>query len=175
MARKASSVSAGNSKSGPFTSTSTTSAPNERKAFAAPVPVAIETSRSEPGPPINTAIFFGKALISSRFLPHDLYFGFQFHAAFLARHVLNPRNQLEHLGCGRPPFVDDKISVNLRDTRLPHSRIFQSQLIDQFPRRTALRIFEKAAGTLRARLRRAAFLLRFVEAPHDLFRRRRNS
>src|ERR1700704_5373769 len=99
MVRKASSMSAGNSKSGPLTSTSTTSAPNERKAFAAPVPVAMETARSDPGPPINTAIFFGSVVISSRILPHDLHFGFQFHSALLARYVLDLRNQLENLGC----------------------------------------------------------------------------
>jgi hypothetical protein len=58
-------------------------APNERSALATPRPVASETSRSEPGPPINTAIFF--ELSSSRFLPHDLHFGFQFDSALSAR------------------------------------------------------------------------------------------
>src|SRR5438105_2824427 len=158
MVRKASSMSEGNSKSRPFRSTSRTSTPNERKAFAAPVPVAMETSRSDPGPPINTAIFFGNALISlwvahasrvlvaasrrnnlfrearpagksprwrgrhrqhagrvrypetSRFLPHDLHFGFQFDSALFSRRVLNSRNQFQDIGRGRTAIVDDKIS-----------------------------------------------------------------
>src|SRR5438270_6680342 len=58
---KASSVPGGNSKFSFRTSTSKTSAPNERSAFATPRPVASETSRSEPGPPIKTAIFLFKS------------------------------------------------------------------------------------------------------------------
>src|SRR5438105_14211643 len=192
MVRKASSMSEGNSKSGPLTSTSRTSTPNERKAFATPVPVAIETAHSDPGPPINTAIFFGNALISlwvahasrvlvaasrrnnlfrearpagkrprwrgrhrqhagrvrypetSRFFPHDLHFGFQFDSALFSRDMLNPGDQLQDISCRRAAIIDDKVSVNLRDARLTHARIFQSQLIDQFPRRTTRRILEYA-------------------------------
>src|SRR5205085_1203520 len=58
-----SSISTGRTKSAPFTSTSVTSTPSERNALATPRPVAMETSRSEPGPPISTAIFFGRVVI----------------------------------------------------------------------------------------------------------------
>src|SRR5207249_9049908 len=46
------------------TSISKTSAPRDRNALATPRAVASDTSRSDPGPPINTAIRFGNALIS---------------------------------------------------------------------------------------------------------------
>src|SRR5678809_376754 len=53
----ASSISLGKAKSAFSTSTSVTIAPNERSALPTPVPVASETARSEPGPPLRTAIF----------------------------------------------------------------------------------------------------------------------
>src|ERR1041385_1119732 len=62
---KARSTSTGSWKSSFRTSISTTSAPNDRSAFATPRPVASETSRSDPGPPISTAIFFGRSVIKS--------------------------------------------------------------------------------------------------------------
>src|SRR5438094_9459437 len=62
MVRNARSTSLGNWKFSSRTSISATSAPNERSALDTPCPVASETSRSEPGPPIRTAIFFGNAL-----------------------------------------------------------------------------------------------------------------
>src|SRR2546423_2898502 len=62
---KASCVPSGKTKSASFTSTSLTSTPNDRRAFATPFPVAMETSRSEPGPPIRTAIFLGSAFMIS--------------------------------------------------------------------------------------------------------------
>src|SRR5207249_12086108 len=60
---KASSTSFGSAKFSSRTLTSITSAPNDRNAFETPRPVASETSRSEPGPPISTAILLGKSLV----------------------------------------------------------------------------------------------------------------
>ena len=77
-------MSCGNSKFASRTSTSVTSAPSERNALATPCPVASETSRSEPGPPIKTAIFFVQDSDHVVF-PHDLDFGFQLDAALCAR------------------------------------------------------------------------------------------
>src|SRR5262245_59180493 len=57
MTLKAISVSGGTTKSGPETSTGVTSAPNERIASTTPSPDLSETSRSDPGPPMSTAIF----------------------------------------------------------------------------------------------------------------------
>ena len=45
-------------KSGPVTSTGITRAPRSASALQTPRPEASETSRSEPGPPISTAIVF---------------------------------------------------------------------------------------------------------------------
>src|SRR5438874_9121670 len=112
MVMKASSVSAGNSKSASPTSISKTSAPRERNAFATPRPVANDTSRSEPGPPIKTAIFFGSVFISgsaelripplslSRVLSHDLHFCFQLDTALRARGCLDSPDQFQHLRRG---------------------------------------------------------------------------
>src|SRR5437870_1432731 len=120
MVRKARSTSCRSWKFSSRTSMSTTSAPNERSAFVTPRAVASETSRSEPGPPVKTAIFLGKSpwlmKSSSRFqaaelggarapqlhahliLPHDLHFGFQLEAALCARGALDLLDQREHVG-----------------------------------------------------------------------------
>src|SRR6478672_1786424 len=117
MARKARSISLGNSKFSSRTSISKTSAPRERNALPTPRAVASETSRSEPGPPINTAIFFGSAFISFTLLP------LRFALRFVIRHHVFPvpslefRDQLQHFRCGRPTFVHNKISMHLRDPR----------------------------------------------------------
>src|SRR4029077_4563363 len=65
MVMNARSTSFGSWKFSSRTSTSTTSAPNDRSAFATPRPVASEPSRSDPGPPMSTAIFFGRSVIKS--------------------------------------------------------------------------------------------------------------
>src|ERR1051325_10865917 len=133
MVRNASPTSVGNSKSLSRTSMSTTSAPNERSAFDTPRPVASETSRSEPGPPIRTAIFFGKSFMSSRF-SHNLYFGLQLDPSFFPRCALDLFDQLEHFRCSRAAIVHNKIPVHLRDARISNARIFQSQFVHQFSR-----------------------------------------
>src|SRR5450432_1093669 len=99
-------------KLGPVTSTSNTSAPNERNAFAIPAPVASETARSEPGPPFSTAILLRvRVIMASRskkcchsfchsersracscFLPHDLHFGFELDPPLFSRDGLNLRD-----------------------------------------------------------------------------------
>src|SRR6476620_8333804 len=101
MVRKARSTSFANGKCSSRTSTSTTSTPRERSAFDTPRPVASETSRSEPGPPIRTAIFFGKSffIMPVRLGPltrfsHDLYFRFQLDSALGLRRLLDSLDQL---------------------------------------------------------------------------------
>src|SRR4029078_4729648 len=89
MARKARSISLGNSKFSSRTSISKTSAPRERNALATPRAVASETSRSEPGPPINTAIFFGSAFISFTLPP------LRFALRSVIRHHVFPEPSLE--------------------------------------------------------------------------------
>src|SRR5437667_7838724 len=126
MVMNASSTSLGNWKSSSRTSTSTTAAPNEPSAFDTPRPVASETSRSEPGPPIKTAIFFGKFVMprfrdgecfSFRF-SHDFHFGLQFDSALFPRRCLDHFDQLEHLCRGRAAIVYNEIAVDFRHARL---------------------------------------------------------
>src|SRR5262249_43367245 len=122
---KASLISLGKLKSGPRTSTSVISAPNDRKALATPAPVASETCRSDPGPPLRTAIFFPcRLIIVSRSFSHDLHFGLQFDPASFPRRLLDHANELEHFGSAGLTFVHNEITVHVRDTRIPHSQTF---------------------------------------------------
>src|SRR5213083_3007501 len=131
MVRKARSTSFGSWKFSSRTSTSTTSAPNERNAFETPRPVASETSRSEPGPPIRTAIFFGKSFISSR-LSHNFHFSLQLDSAVCPRRALDLVDQLKHVRCRRTAIIHDEIAVHLRHSRISDARILQPQFIHQF-------------------------------------------
>src|SRR6059058_6074245 len=108
MVMNARSTSFGSWKSSFRISISTTSAPNERSAFATPRPVASETSRSDPGPPISTVIFFGN---SSRVV-----------------------NQLKYFRRCGVSIVHDEIAVHLRDARISDARILQPEFIHQFAR-----------------------------------------
>src|SRR5213078_3507046 len=112
MVLNASCISSGSWKCSLRTSISTTSAPNERSAFDTPRPVASETSRSEPGPPMRTAIFFGKSFMSFRF-SHNLYFGLQLDPPLCPRRALNLVDQLKHVRRGRAAIVHDEIAVHL--------------------------------------------------------------
>src|SRR6266496_6683509 len=116
------STSLGNSKSLSCTSISATSAPNERSAFDTPRPVASETSRSEPGPPMRTAIFLGKSFISSR-LPDNFHFSLQLDPTFCPRRALYLVDQLKHFRCGRAAIVHYEIAVHLRHARISDARI----------------------------------------------------
>src|SRR5215469_10654980 len=168
MFKNARSTSFGNSKSLSRTSISTTSAPNERSAFDTPRPVASETSRSEPGPPMRTAIFFGKSFMSSRF-PHNLYFRLQLDPALCARLILDLADQLKHFRCGRAAIVHYEIAVHFRHAGVSDARILQTQFIDQLSRWNAIGILKNAACTLGDWLRGAPFLLRFAQATIDFF------
>src|ERR1051326_4686643 len=137
MVRNASSTSVGNSKSLSRTSMSTTSAPNERSAFDTPCPVASETSRSDPGPPITTAIFLGRSFMSSWF-SHNLYFGLQFDPALCPRHALDFFDQLKHFHCSGAAIVHYEIAVYLRHSRISDARILETQFIHQFSRWNAV-------------------------------------
>src|SRR5437870_11271391 len=110
-------TSPGNSKSLSCTSISATFMPNERSAFDTPRPVASETSRSEPGPPMRTAIFLGRSFISF-WLPDNLHFSLQLDPTFCARCALYLVDQLKHFRCGRASIVHDEIAVHLRHARL---------------------------------------------------------
>src|SRR5438270_13947644 len=94
MVLNASSTPSGSLKFSSLTSTSVTLAPNECSALDTPRPVASDTSRSEPGPPISTAMFLPSRMImpqldwgaelrdfpqhaDSCVFSHDLDFGFQ--------------------------------------------------------------------------------------------------
>src|SRR2546430_1760247 len=116
------STSFGNSKSLSRTSISTTSVPNERSAFDTPRPVASETSRSEPGPPMRTAIFLGRSFISFR-LPDNLHFSLQLDPTSCSRHALYLVDQLKHFRGCRAAIVHDEIAVHLRYARISDARI----------------------------------------------------
>src|SRR6266536_2186268 len=118
------STSLGNSKSLSRTSISNTSAPNERSALDTPRPVASETSRSEPGPPMRTAIFLGRSFISPR-LPDNFHFRLQLDPARCPRRALDLVDQLKHFRCSRAAIVHDEIAVHFRDARISDSRILQ--------------------------------------------------
>src|ERR1043165_336190 len=167
MVRNASSTSSGNSKSLSRTSTSTTSVPNERSAFDTPRPVASETSRSDPGPPMRTAIFFGKSFMSSWF-PHNLHFSFQLDPACCARRALDSSNQLEHVRCGRAAIVHYEIAVHFRHARLSNAGIYETEFIHQLPGWNGCRVLENAPCALGNWLSAAPFLLRFAQATVDL-------
>src|SRR6266480_6049624 len=122
MVRNARSVSSDNWKFSSRTSISTTSVPNERSAFDTPRPVASETSRSEPGPPMRTAIFLGRSFISF-WLPDNLHFSLQLDPTFCARCALYLVDQLKHFRCGRAAIVHDEIAVHLRHARISDARI----------------------------------------------------
>src|SRR5438477_7311771 len=132
MVMKARSTSFASGKFSSRTSTSTTSIPSERSALETPRPVASETFLSDPGPPINTATFFGKSsffIMSVRLGPlswfsDDLHFRLQFDSAFRFRLFLNSIDQLQHFRRGRAAIVDNKIAVHLRDARFADCRIF---------------------------------------------------
>src|SRR5438477_7904864 len=139
MAIKARSIFSGNSKFSSRTSTSKTSAPRERNALETPRAVASETSCSEPGPPIKTAIFFGTFIAPfslgaadiffSRVFPHDLHLGFKLDSTFLASGGLNLRDQFQHFRRGRAAVVDDKISVHLRNPRFTDGAVLQAKFV----------------------------------------------
>src|SRR5437667_7577313 len=167
MVRNARSTSPGNSESLSRTSTSTTSAPNERSAFDTPRPVASETSRSEPGPPMRTAIFFGSPFISSRF-SHNLYFGLQLDPALCPCGVLDLPDQLKHFCGSRTAIVHYEIAVHLRYARISDVRILQAQFIHQSPRWNAVGVLKNAPCALGDWLSGAPFLLRFSQATIDL-------
>src|SRR5947208_3342743 len=167
MVRKASSTSLGNSKSLSRTSMSTTSAPNERSAFDTPRPVASETSRSEPGPPMRTAIFFGKSFISSR-LSHNFHFSLQLDPAVCPRRALDLVDQLKHVRCRRTAIIHDEIAVHLRHSRISDARILQPQFIHQFSRWNGVGVLKNASCALSDWLSGAPFRLRFAQAIIDL-------
>src|SRR5207244_11443931 len=100
------------------TSTSATSTPSERSAFEIPRPVASETSRSLPGPPIRTAILFGSVFMSSWF-SHDLDLGFQFNPALCPRSRLDQFDLFEHFRLCRSAIVDNQFAVHLRHPCFP--------------------------------------------------------
>src|SRR5437867_8544362 len=117
------STSPGNSKSLFCTSISATFTPNERSAFDTPRPVASETSRSEPGPPMRTAISFGR---SSRLfipVPPQFHFSLQFDPAHCPRRALDLVDQLKHFRRSRAAIVHDEIAVHFRHARVSDSRI----------------------------------------------------
>src|SRR6266540_2575186 len=161
------STSLGNSKSLSRTSISTTSEPNERSAFDTPRPVASETSRSEPGPPMRTAIFFGRSLISFR-LPDNFNFSLQFDPAFCPRRTLYLVDQLKHFCCSRAAIVHNEIAVHLRHSRISDARILQTQFIHQLSRWNARGVLKNAPCALGDWLRSPSFLLRFAQATIDL-------
>src|SRR3954453_11679495 len=145
----------GNSKFSSRTSISKTSAPRERNALETPRAVASETSRSEPGPPIKTAIFSGIFIESSsarnretlgrarlcypevpirshrlsRVFPHDLHLGFKLDSTFLASGGFNLRDQFQHFRRGRAAVVDDKVSVHLRNPRFANGAVLQAKFV----------------------------------------------
>src|SRR5437868_1936089 len=123
MVRNARSVSSDNWKFSSWTSISTTCVPNERSAFDTPRPVASETSRSEPGPPMRTAIFFGKSFMSS-WVSHNLHFGLQLDPPFCPRHAFDLVDQLKHFPRSRTAIVHDEIAVHFRHARISYARIF---------------------------------------------------
>src|SRR5439155_23376806 len=101
---------------------SATSAPNERSALDTPRPVASETSRSAPAPPMRTAIFLGKSFISSR-LPDNFHFSLQLDPTFCPRRALYLVDQLKHFPCGRTAIVHDETAVHLRHARISDAQI----------------------------------------------------
>src|SRR5438132_12370300 len=140
-------MSFGGWKSSFRTSISTTSAPNERSAFETPRPVASETSRSNPGPPMSTAIFWPEisdvmtspssvARPQSCRFSHDFNFRLQLDPTLCARGRFDLVNQLKHFRCGRAAIVDDEIAVKLGDASNSHARMVQPYLFDKFPLRS---------------------------------------
>src|SRR2546430_15656930 len=136
MVRNARSTSLGNWKFSSRTSISATSAPNERSALDTPCPVASETSRSEPGPPIRTAIFFGDALPFCRLfafiwliVSHNFHFRLQLDPALCARDAFNVLDQLQHVGRCCAAVVYNEIAVYFGHTRRSeeHTSELQSQ------------------------------------------------
>src|SRR5438093_3219570 len=175
MVRKARSTSFGSWKSSSRTSTSTTSGPNERNAFETPRPVASETSRSEPGPPIRIAIFFGNALPFCRLfafiwliVSHNFHFRLQLDPALCARDAFNVLDQLQHVGRCCAAVVYNEIAVYFGHTRISYTRILQSQFIHQFSRWNTVGVLKNATCALGDWLCRTPFLLRFAQATIDL-------
>ena len=90
MTLKATSTPAGTTKSASRTSTSHTSAPRLRKAAATPAPEASETGRSDPGPPMSTAmrlplrsgLFFVASSICNLLFSNNLNFSLKPDTAF---------------------------------------------------------------------------------------------
>src|SRR3954449_760355 len=112
MALNAISMPGGRLKSAPSTSTSVTSAPRLRSALATPAPEARETLRSEPGPPMRTAIFLSWRSIMDAFrIANDLHFGFQLEPALGARLFLDLRDEREDVLGGRFAVVHDEVAV----------------------------------------------------------------
>src|ERR1700756_298617 len=167
MVRNARSTSLGNSKSLSRTSMSTPSEPNERSALDTPRPVASDTSRSEPGPPMRTAIFFGRFFISSR-LPDNFHFSLQFDPPFCPRHALDLADQLKHFRCSRTAIVHDEIAMHFRHSRISDPRILQTQLVHQFSGWNAVGVLKNTAGALGNWLSGASFILRFAQTTIDL-------
>src|SRR4051794_36437322 len=98
MTLNAISVSGGRVKSAPSTSTSVTTAPRLRSASATPAPETRETWRSEPGPPMRTAIFLSWRSIMDAFgIADDLHFGLQLEAARAPGFVFDLLDQREHV------------------------------------------------------------------------------
>src|SRR3954471_2210071 len=116
MTLNAISIPGGSVKSVPSTSTSVTSAPRLRSAFATPAPEARETRRSDPGPPIRTAIFLSWRSIMEAFrIAHDLHFGLERKAPLAQRLFLDLRDQREDILRAGLAIVDDEIAVDLGD------------------------------------------------------------
>src|SRR3981081_1910366 len=136
---KARSTSSGNLNFSSRTSTSTTLAPAERNAFETPRPVASDTSRSEPGPPIKTAILCPESSdfmtvpptlrvekLSCRF-SHDLHFCFELDAAFLPRRRFDFVDQLQHLIRGRAAVINNEVAMHLRHACFAPAPILYSE------------------------------------------------
>src|SRR4051794_27557042 len=104
MTLKASSVPGGTTKSGPRTSTAVTAAPSSRNAATTPSPDLSDTGRSEPGPPISTAMgllrrsIMGKngdcLIVEAAGFADDLDLGFQGDAALLERRFTHLRDEI---------------------------------------------------------------------------------
>src|SRR5436189_2164452 len=138
MVRKARSISFGSWKSSSRTSTSTTSGPNERNAFETPRPVASETSRSEPGPPIRTAIFFGNALPFCRLfafiwliVSHNFHFRLQLDPALCARDAFNVLDQLHRVSRCCAAVRYNEIGACLGTTRISYTQLLKPQCVHQ--------------------------------------------
>src|SRR5712692_9944872 len=139
-------------------STPATSWPRPRSASSTCAPEWSDTSRSAERPPRSTAIFnlalplWGEGRrgeVSSFPFPHQLDLTLELDAKSMHDRGSRALDERGYLDGRRAAFVDDEISMQLRDDRHALACAFEAGRLDQPPRRVSRRVHEHAPAVLR--------------------------